>query len=211
MEISELVNAITDVGILIVIAAIFLYVVIKFINLGFKYLSNKLGEKTHNNNLDIRNNVNQKIQKLLQTAINQLDVKRIEVIEFSNSVMSVANMPFKYMTCTYEVYKLGETAVGHKIDRISTSLFTSFFAKLQSQEYFIFEGTEENHQLYGAMYDLLQEQKETKSLCDMMKTNKGKAIGYITMTKTEDFTEADIETIQSLSERVCALLSVLDC
>lgn len=210
MEISELVKAITDVGILVVIAAIFLYIVIRFINLGFKYLSDKLGDRAHDQHLDIRNSVNEKIQKLLQNAINQLDVKRIEVIEFSNSVMSVANMPFKYMTCTYEVYKLGETAVGHKIDRISTSLFTSFFAKLQSQEYFIFKLTEENHQLYGAMYDLLHEQHETQSLCDMMKTNKGKAIGYVTMKKDKDFTSTDIETIQSLSERICALLSVLD-
>lgn len=210
MEISELIKAIAEVGVLVVIAAVFLYTVIRFINLGFKRLNNKLIESTHDKNLDIRTNVNQQIQKLLQTAINQLDVKRIEVIEFSNSVISVANMPFKYMTCTYEVYKLGETAIGHKIDRISTSLFTAFFTKLQSQDYYIFKLNDENHQMYGAMYDLLNEQQETQSLCDMMKTNKGKAIGYITMKKDSEFTQKDIDTIQSLSERVCALLSVLD-
>lgn len=210
MNIESVIQFIADFGIMVVISGIFLYVIMRLINLLFKHLDIKLGSKNHDKLLSMRSDISNQIQLLLDEFLEQHNGDRIQVIEFSNSVVSVAYLPFKYMTCTYEVYRLGKSALGHKIDHISTSLFTTFFLNMQNAAYRIFDISDKTVPMGGAMYDIMKEQEASKSLCTMMYTPKGKSIGYVTMKKEADFTPEDIEDIQSLADQISILLSVAD-
>lgn len=210
-EISKIVEWIAEYGVLILIAAIFLYICIRLLNIFFKFLEKKVGNKKHDELLDIRAQVSNEIQLLIEQFLEAHGGDRVQVIEFSNSVTSVAFLPFKYMTCTYECYALGKAPTGHMIDHISTSLFTTFFVSMQDHAYRVFDTHDKSVPMGGAKYDLVQSQGASQSLCVMLHTPKGKLIGYITMKRDEtEFTEKDIEGIQILAEQVSALLSIAD-
>ena len=195
---------------MIIICAIFLYVIIRLINLLFKYIENRLGEKNHDRLLDVRSDISEQIQTLLDVFLEEHGGDRIQVIEFSNSVMSVAYLPFKYMTCTYEVYRAGKVAMGNRIDHLSTSLFTTFFTNLQQNFYCILDGNNTRRISGGAMHDLLMSSGEPKALCALLQTIRGKSLGYIIMKKENDFTQGDIDDIQSLADQIAGLLGVAD-
>ncbi len=209
-EFGTIVRLIADVGALVVIAGLFLYIIFRVSNIILRVWENKVRSKDHDKLLDIRADIGIHIQTLLDNYLNDSSCDRIEVIEFSNSVMSVAYLPFKYMTCTYESYQFGQRAMGHMIDRISTSLFTQFFLTLQDKPYCIFDTSDTSIPMGGAMHDILEQQGATKSLCVMLKTSKGKSIGYVTAKKSTMFDDADIENIQSVADQISALLSVAD-
>lgn len=206
----ELVKMISEFGILIVIAAIFLYAAIRLINMGLNVLSEKLSRNKHDKLIDARLNLGNKIQALIEHYLVISHASRVSVIEFSNTLMSVAYLPFRYMTCTYEVHDFGKTAMGHKIDRISTSLFTPFFMKLQANPCCLFDINDKSTLVGGAMCDLMKEQGEHLALCIALTTPRGKAIGYIQATSDDKFDDKDIADIKVLGEQVSLLLSIED-
>lgn len=211
MGIEDMLNYIQDYGVSVVIVAIFLYAVIKVLNAIFKYVDNKLGNRKHDKLINLRNQVGEEIQVLLDEFLAAHKGDRIRVIEFSNSVISVAYLPFKYMTCTYESCRFGKSAIGHKIDRMSTSLFTPFLKYLKDNEYCILDSRNRLDHMGGAVYDLMVTVHEEKSLCIELNTGrKSKAIGYLSFQKDEGFTDDDCKDIKYLSQQVSALLGVMD-
>lgn len=133
MEWTEISKTISEFGIMIVICSIFLYTAVRLINIFIKNLETRLKDKKHDELIDIRMSVNTKVQSLIDQFLEEHDSDRIHVVEFSNSVMSVAYLPFKYMSCTYEVYRIGKSPTASKIDHISTSLFTAFLVSYMMQ------------------------------------------------------------------------------
>lgn len=209
-EIEAIAKFITNYGVLVLIGAIFLYVIIRLIKLAFNTLERKMAAKDHEKALDIRTQVSTQIQRLIATVLRDTHATRLHVIEFSNSVMSIAYLPFKYMTCTYEVYKLGASATGHKIDRLSTSLFTPFFAELDEHPYCTFDINDPDTKMGGAMIDLMKAQEEHQALCVALKTPRGKHVGFIELIKEGEFTDTDIAEIQHLGQQVSALLGAVE-
>lgn len=209
-DFESIIRLIGDVGALVAIAGLFLYIILRIVNIALGAWEGRVKSKTHDSLLDIRSDIGVQIQSLLDKFVETSGSDRIQVIEFSNSVMSVAYLPFKYMTCTYESYRLGEPAMGHMIDRISTSLFTQFFLALQDKPYCIFDTLDASVPMGGAMHDIIEQQGANKSLCVMLKTPKGKSIGYVTAKKDNSFTDEDIDSIQSVADQISILLSVAD-
>lgn len=209
-EIQAIIKLLIDYGVMLIIVGIFLYVIIRIININLDKYADKNKQKNHDEMLDIRSSVGLKIQSLIENYLTETNGNRVHVIEFSNSVMSVAYLPFRYMTCTYEVYRIGKGATGHKIDRISTSLFTPFFEALARNEYCIFDITDKTTLVGGAMCDLMKSQNEHQALCALLKSAGGKAIGYIELTKDDEITLSDINKMKDLSAQVSALLGVAD-
>ena len=209
-DIRTIIKLVADFGIMLVIVGIFLYVVIKLINIWLSKYEKSVETKKHDELINVRATVGNNIQQIIQEYLVHSGGNRIHVIEFSNSVVSVAYLPFRYMTCTYEVYALGKSATGHKIDRISTSLFTPFFEALQSSPYCIFDINDKKTIVGGAMCDLMKSQNEHQALCKLMKSEKGKAIGYVELIKDGEITEADITGMETASNKLSALLSIVD-
>lgn len=209
-NIEDILKWISDYGIALILSGIVIYVIIRLINIGLKYLETKIKDKKHDKLLDLRSNINEKVHSLIEQFLDESDGSRLQVIEFSNSVTSVAYLPFKYMSCTYEVYQIGEVSTGSKIDRLSTSLFTTFFSQLYNSDYVILDTNHRNTRMGGAIYDLMQGENEHRCLCCILRTSKGKALGYVALKKDGTFTKETIEGIQILADKISALLGVMD-
>lgn len=218
MGFVELVRTIADVGVLICIAGLFIYAVYRWIN---NYFDNKDDAKgggvpgkkdrdRHDELILLRTKISRDIQQLISTTLNDMNWERIHIVEFSNSMMSVAYLPFRYMTCTYEVFCLGKTGTGSKIDRLSTSLFTSFFTKLHDQGWCLMDLNNPETNICGAMKDLMVSNGETKSLSAGIVSPKGKSLGYVSVKNEKGFTQEDIEAILTLADQVAVLLGVVD-
>lgn len=211
---SETVKLIADFGIMVVICAVFLYVVIRVANIYLKRLESKYldnSKQEHDQLIDTRIRVGERIQDLISEHLEKSKSNRIHVVEFSNSVTSIAHLPFRYMTCTYEAYDLGLAANGHQIDKLSTSLFIPFFAALQRNDYSIFNIDDEDTEMGGAMRDLMHAQGEHLALCvPLYSQNTSKMIGYIQLTGNTEFSNNDIESMKSLADQISILLDVAD-
>lgn len=221
MQRIDFITPISDYGITVVISAIMIYAMVRLINFGMeilelrfakdkKEINKQLDKKEHDERLDLRAKIGTKIQYRINQFLESHDGHRIQVVEFSNSVMSIAYLPFRYMTCTYEACTLDRHSEGKKIDRLSTSLFTQFFDNLQDLDSCIFDMTTHDRLVGGAMYDLMKDIEEKKCVCAMMKTVKNMPIGYIAFFKDDEFTNDDIEDIKSLSSTISALLCVVE-
>lgn len=221
MDVMEIIRTVADVGVLVCIAGLFIYAAYLWINKTFKRndtdknggrgVPNKKDRELHDELISIRTKISSEIQNLITTALNDHNWDRIHIIEFSNSIMSVAYLPFRYMTCTYEVFKLGKSGTGAKIDRLSTSLFTGFFEKLHEQGYCLIDLNKEETVNCGAMQDLMKSNNETKSLTAEIISAKGKSLGYISVKDEEHgFSNEDIEDILTLADQISVLLSVVD-
>lgn len=205
---ENIIKLIGDYGVMIIISGIFLYAAIKLINLFIEWCKRKLVKETHEETINKRVNVGEQIHKLIAQQLRQLELERIQVIEFSNSVVSVAYLPFRYMTCTYEVYDLDRNPTGYKLDRISTSLFAPFFTKLQENPIYLFENTTDVDPTAKSLCMLMDADRYVG--CIALRTAKGKMIGYIQATQGIPFTEEAQLELRLLGAQVAELLGVMD-
>lgn len=209
-DIVALCKSISELGILVILGAVFIYAAIKALNLLFEFIGSRIRDKQHDRLLEERTTIDKKVQQLIEVFLEAHHGGRIQVIEFSNSVMSVAYLPFRYMSCTYECYAIGRRAEASRIDHLSTSLFTAFFGKLYDVDYAIFTADDGPMLLGGAMHEILVDCKETKELCTLMTSHTGKNIGFIAFYKDGEFVQDDVEDVQVLAEQISALLGVAD-
>ena len=208
--VSRTVQFITDYGVTTLITAIFLYVIVRLVNVAIDYAKNKIKTRRHDEGLSLRESISTEIQITISNFLEKHNGDRIQVIEFSNSVVSVAYLPFKYMTCTYEAYDPSLQSTASKIDHVSTSLFTVFFDHMYNVDFCVFDISNHNKLVGGAMYDLMKSQNHNKCICSMLRsTTSQKNIGYVVMYK-ESIDQFDIDEITSLSDGLSALLSTLD-
>ena len=213
MSIENIIKNISEYGIMIIICGVFLYSVIKLINMLFDYFSPGKSRKErleHDQRLEVRQSVGIKAQSLIDDFLEKHDLDRIHIIEFSNSIMSVAYLPFKYMSCTYEVYKVGSYPTANKIDHLSTSLFTKFFSILYDREEIILDYERPDMNIEGATYDLMKSTGKSKCLFNILKSSKGKVLGYICISNEAGFNDAVIDEALILANKISALLGVLD-
>lgn len=215
MNFKEAMSIIGDFGILAVIGGLVVYAIYLSIT-GKAWWIHKhenidqielAKREEHDKLLDLRSEIGNEIQTLINSTLKRNDWTRIQVIEFSNSVMSVAYLPFRFMTCTYETYKLGLSSTGTRIDRISTSLFNQFFSHLDQRGWYLIDlNSDVPEEVCGAMRDLMVTNNETKSLNAALTSPSGKSIGYITVKNEAGFEQHDIDEIIELSHRIATLL-----
>lgn len=209
-NVIDIAKAISEFGVLIIIAAVVIYALIKLINFIFKWLDNKLGNKSHDELIEVRREISKQIQGDISEFLNKHSANRVHVVEFSNTVSSVAYLPFKYMNCTYEVYKLGKHSTASNIDKLPTSLFVEFFTAMYDNGHVILDIEEPDMTLGGTVYDLMAAESARHIVCTLMKTHRGKAIGYVAFERDDEFTKEDLADLTDLSDRIGALLSVSD-
>ena len=171
---ERILKLIGDYGVMIIISGIFLYAAIKLINLAIEWAKKKLVKQDHEDNINTRVDVGTQIYKLIAHELRELELERIQVIEFSNSVVSVAYLPFRYMTCTYEVYDMDRRPTGYQLDRISTSLFSPFFTELHENPIYLVEVSEDLEPSAQSLFSLMDVDKYVA--CVALKTAKGKMI-----------------------------------
>lgn len=211
MSIDNIAKLIVDYGVTLILVAIFIYIIIRVVNIAFNIAENKISNAKHDQRLELRNEMSTKIQYMITDFLEKHDGRRVQVIEFSNSVMSIAYLPFKYMTCTYEAYIPELRSSGRYIDKISTSLLTTFFDKLQDEDVFEVDvhNYDELHKVGGAMCDLMHDIDEDTCICMLMKSVKGTPVGYVSFFKDGNYTEDDIQDLKTLASSISIMLCVV--
>ena len=215
-EVGTIVKLIADWGIMIVICAIFLYAAIKFINIGINALQDKLNQRkerrSHESRMSLREGVDEQITELLNEYFRIIGGNRIQIMEFSNSVTSVAYLPFKYMTCTYEAVGINIPSTATNISKLPTSLYAKFFKYLYDNLHCIVDLDDPNAvEFSGAFYSLMRDNGDKCSLCAIIKDSRGKALGYVSLQdSTNTFTDEDIVRMDELAMKLSPLLGIAE-
>ena len=209
MSFLEVLEAISDYSLSIILSGIVIYVVIRFINLGFTKLEKGMGNKKHDKLLAMRSEIDVEVHSIISEFLTLHKGTRIQVIEFTNSVTSVAYLPFKYMSCTYEVISYGAKPEAKRIDKLSTSLFGPFLSQLSKEGTMVLDEAT-CHRLSGSVEDIFTQMGSAHQLCAILRTQKTKSIGFVCLCKEDEVTLRDQSDIKMLASQLSALLGVLD-
>lgn len=205
-------KAVCDYGVTLVLSAVVIYVILKLIQIFFKKFEDDAGKKKHDEALALRGHIDEKVYATINDFIESHHGTKIQVIEFTNSVMSVAYLPFKYMSCTYEVVAYGNTSTAHMIDKLSTSLFTPFLSKLAKSDFVAVNAENVDTELVGMARHIYTADNSNACVLSMIRSqvDADKCIGYVVLYKESDYTESDTADIQQLSSNLSALLGVME-
>lgn len=209
MTITEISETIINIGLMTTISVLFLYMVITLFNLFIQWLKNRNSIKSHDEGIKKRFEVDVKIHALLRDFQQCHNCQRVHVVEFSNSVMSVAYLPFRYMNCTYEAHDLDVKYTAKFIDKLSTSLFSTFFVRLRDEDTLQLDTENPDPTLGGAVYDVMINSGERYGLYCLI-TYKDKPIGYVAMRSEDPFTNEDSEDLEELAAKLLILLTVCE-
>lgn len=209
MSMVEIVKAIGEYGLSLILSAIVIYVILKLIKIQFDKLQAANKRKEHDNALALRSEIDEKVYEVLNHFIEEHKGIRLQVIEFTNTVTSVAYLPFKYMSCTYEVVSYGNRPEARCIDKLSTSLFTPFLSQLSKQEYIMLDYDSAEH-MSGVVHDLFKEIGGDHMISVMMKSDNDKCIGYVSFYKDKPIQVDDISDLVVIGAKLSTLLGVLD-
>lgn len=210
MSILTALEYISQYGVPLVISALVLYVAMRFINLQFDKAAMSIKNKQHDKLLQIRQEVDQQVYELINDFLSDHRGSRVQVIEFSNSVTSVAYLPFRFMSCTYEVTSYGTRPEAKTIDKLSTSLFTPFLSEMSKKGTIVLD-EEKAEELSGSVHDLYERLGSPLQVCAILRSEKNKSIGYVSLCVDEpNNVDNDLRDIKILASQISALLGVVD-
>jgi hypothetical protein len=205
---AEIMTFISDYGVPMVISGIFLYTVLRVINIGVELLENRFAKDNHDDLIENRVKADLEIQHLIDKALTETGGDRIMVIEFHNTTYNLVHLPFVFMSCNYEVYREGVLPVSQIMKNISTSLDPVFLTNLQKQPYMILDMENRDEAIAKVLYELAASRDAKKSLCIGIRTIQNKIIGYISLHKNTDITEKDISIMSATRNQINVLLTL---
>lgn len=209
MSFLEVLKHVTDYGLSVVLSAIVIYVILKVIKVQFDKIQASTRRKEHDAALNLRSHIDEEVYEVLNNFIEEHHGLRLQVIEFTNTVTSVAYLPFKYMSCTYEVVSYGTKPEARCIDKLSTSLFSPFLSKLGKEDYMIL-----NHdtaeEMSGVVHDLYEQIGGENVVAVMLKSDREKCIGYVALYKDKPVDDKDVNDLISVGSKLSTLLGVMD-
>lgn len=209
MSFIEVVRQVGDYGLSLILSAVVVYVLIKLIHIQFDKLKVAASRKEHDQALALRSEVDEKVYDVINRFIETHHGLRLQVVEFTNTVTSVAYLPFKYMSCTYEVVSYGTKPEARCIDKLSTSLFSPFLSKLGKEEYLVLS-QQTSEEISGVVHDLYEQIGGENIVCVMLKSGKAKCIGYLALFKDRPVEDRDVNDLLVVGSKLSALLGVLD-
>ena len=209
-NIQVIIKSIVDYGISVILSAIVIYVIIRLLKYKFDDLEKKKKRNKHDEAINMRSKIDDQVYDIINKFIATHKSTRVQVIEFTNTVTSVAYLPFRYMTCTYEVTEYGRHPKATYIDKLSTSLFSPFLSRLANSDTLLLDKTDAED-LSGSIEDLFNYMGCKYMLSAILSSEKNnKFIGYVSIYKEEEITDLDKHDIKILSEELSLLLGVLD-
>ena len=209
MSLIEVIKTISEYSLSLVLSAIVIYTVIKVIKIQLDKVQDANSRKNHDKALQLRDEIGEKVYAILNNFIQDHHGIRLQVIEFTITVTSVAYLPFKYMSCTYEVVSYGNKPEARSIDKLSTSLFSPFLSKLGKEQYMVLD-PESADELSGVLHDLYEQIGGKHMVSVMLKSERDKCIGYVAFYKDKLVEEEDIDDLLLSGSKISGLLGVMD-
>ena len=205
-EIEAIGNFVVNNGIQVLMSAIVAWVVYKAAAIGIKYLQQKVLRQSHDELLEKRGVIDNKIKNLIDKTILRLDGDRIFVMEFHNSTQNLVSLPWINMSCNHETFRNGLLPIANNLKHISASLFSLFLTELQQNDFVKIDVSNCDTSMGRSAFTLLALQQESSALSVILRDTQNKPVGYITLKKTVDFTDEDISVMQAIAGQIGALL-----
>jgi hypothetical protein len=205
---EDMIKAIGDNGLMIVISGVFLYFIVQLFNIGIGILKKKTDQEKHDRLTNVRADVSYQVQLLIERTLMETHADRIMVMEFKNGSANICGLPFIFMSCTYETFTDNLLPIADRMKDKHISHYPTFLTELQTHPYVILNINDRDDKYGRAIYELLVVQEESRSLCILMKSLQKIGVGYVSMKKKEDFTEDDINKLEDLSRQLAILLSM---
>lgn len=209
MSFLNVLKALSEYSISLVLSAIVIYTVLRVIKIQLDKAKLATSRRDHDKALKLRDEIGDQIYEELNSFIREHDGLRVQVVEFTNTVTSVAYLPFKYMSCTYEVVSYGIRPEARCIDKLSTSLFGPFLSQLGKEQYMVLD-PESAEKLSGVVHDLYDQIGGDHMVSVMLKSEKDKCIGYVALYKNKPVEDNDISDLVLLGSKLSGFLGVLD-
>lgn len=139
---------VSNLGIMVVISSLFIYIFYKFFERLEKQNEkmftaliekDKIKEQTHDKFFDFRVNATEKINSLLHTLLIRARAERAYIFEFHNSGVNMAGLPFAKFSMTYEVTDKGISHVIKDYQNMPLTCLGNLITDLQKAEPIILE------------------------------------------------------------------------
>ena len=148
MSIEVIRGLIADFGLSVTISAIFIFVAYKFIKntidqnnrLMKLLLDERKNEHTtnrirHNELIDKRLDVNNKIKNAIESFRQRVDADRVYIFEYHNGESNLNGLPFAKVSATYEILKGGVSSFKARLQGIPSGLILEFNQSLLTNKY----------------------------------------------------------------------------
>ena len=158
-----------------------------------------------------REHANNVMQDLLNTTLATLMGDRLQVIEFTNTITTVAMLPYRYMTCTYESMAPGKKPMASTIKDELATLYSDFLTALRLKSYVVLNAEKRSDKFTPAIYDLIGKRFANQSLyvsIDDRKTKEPIGILSYDTSNPSGFCDKEITTLRGLAAQLSLLLTM---
>lgn len=192
---KEIVSLIENNGLAITISAIVIFFAIKFGNLGFDYIKSKLSIKEHDKNFQLRTDIDEAVNGIVERAVLRLNACRVYVFEFGNGTDTIGGLPFRYMNCTYEALNQGARSEVDRRQHMSLSLLSKFIKKLIDDDYIVMDINNKTEDYSSYIWGIIEERKILKTIRIKIVDKKRNVIGYLGVDYCDGREMPDNETL----------------
>ena len=164
-------------------------------------------DKAHNK----RTTADRFVYERLAAELSRLGGERMQVIEFGNGAQNVATIPYIYMTATYEATCLGAVSSADKIQKVLTSLFSTFLLKLEASPYLILNYDQPEKEFPSTVYHYMEQRGARYTLYVSLTNPKSKQmIGFISYDNQcqDKITDEAIKTLRELAASIGTYLTI---
>jgi len=158
-----------------------------------------------------REHANKVIQDLLNVTLASLGGDRLQVIEFTNSIETIACLPFKYMTCSYESMALGKAPAADTIRDELTTLYSDFLTQVRLKSFVVLNSEKRSEKFTPAIYHLIGKRVANQSLYIGIEDKKTKEpLGLLSydISNLTGFCDKDITTLRGLAAQLSVYLTI---
>ena len=186
----------------------FLFIVI---GLSFSFLYRKFNRKERLKRIYENKNVEQLTQNVLDLARAGLNAERLQIVEYTNTIETVAFVPKKFMSCTYESYADGKLPACNTIKNEFTSHYVKFLTKLRLEHCLVLNLHDQQPEYSKNIYDLMDSRNASVSLYVLILDKKTQqALGFVSYDKHgfSEFSAKEAKEMQKLAEELAVHLNL---
>ena len=209
--VSTAIQSLTGIAALVITIGVTIF--IKFFDIILAAITKHFDARERIKGILKRENANEHIQDLLNLSLTSLGGDRLQVIEFTNSVKTVASLPFKYMSVSYESYAHGKYPAADTIKNELTSLHSTFLTRLRNNSFFILNLEKPDATITPATYAMVSKRSALQSLyITITDRRSNEQIGLLSydISNRGGFSETDITTLRKLAAQLSVYLTLWD-
>ena len=166
-------------------------------------------QKFHKSATKHRRKVSQEIQKVLADLLEDLNVDRAILLEFTNGTSNLVGLPFLFLNATSEAISHNTVSVANIYQKINLSLMANCLAELEEKGYYLVEDIEDERLKHPVLHSFISV-TNAKSLLfyPIFKDNLMFAILVVSSVRCQALTKEHVPRISKATQRLSSLLNL---